>query len=111
MWLSYYNLHQDGATEKDLMTPHTLFVSDDGIARIVVHGTGPESSQVNADGLRSSSRTRTESSTLFSNCTGNSDLVEYNKLVAPLKTSAPPPLFFFSLLCKHIPCLWVCVWV
>ena len=50
----------------------------------------------------------------------NSDLVEYNKLVAPLKTRAPPPffllfyfilflfvLFYVSLLCKHIPCLWV----
>jgi len=35
---------------------NSQFASDDGIAGILVHGTGPESSQVNADGLRRSSR-------------------------------------------------------
>lgn len=38
---------------------HSQFASDDRIARILVHGTGPESSEVNADGLRRSSWTRT----------------------------------------------------
>ena len=33
---------------------HSQCASNDGIARIVVHGIGPESSEVNADGLRSS---------------------------------------------------------
>ena len=47
------------ALEKDLVIYHSQFASDDLIARIVVHGTGPESSQVNEDGLRRSSWTRT----------------------------------------------------
>ena len=40
-------------------TSDSQFASDDGIAGIVVDGTGPESSEVNADGLRRSSWTRT----------------------------------------------------
>ena len=45
--------------ERSGHTSHSQFPSDDEIARIVVHGTGPESSEVNADGLRRSSWTRT----------------------------------------------------
>ena len=44
--------------ERSSDTSHSQFASDDGLARIEVHGTGPESSQQNADGLSRSSRTR-----------------------------------------------------
>ena len=44
--------------ERSAYTSDSQFPSDDGIARIVVDGTGPESSEVNADGLRRSSWTR-----------------------------------------------------
>ena len=38
---------------------NSQFATDDGIARILVHGTGHKSSQVKAYGLRRSSRTMT----------------------------------------------------
>lgn len=44
--------------ERSSDTSHSQFASDDGLARIEVRGTGPESSQQNADGLSRSSRTR-----------------------------------------------------
>lgn len=46
-------------TDRSGNNARSQFALDDGIARIVVHGIGPESPQVNADGLRRSSRKRT----------------------------------------------------
>lgn len=41
------------------------FALDDGIARIVAYGTGPESAHANADGLRRSPRTKNKDSGHF----------------------------------------------